>query len=231
MIAENAQRLCGAQFCFVYRFDGELLHFVAHRSVAPEVLELNRRRYPGPPDRGTVAARAILERKIVQVPDVGADPEYDLGDMAAIAGYRSAAAVPILRDGVPIGCIAVTRAQKGLLDDRQIELLQDLRRPGRHRHRERAAAQRIAPAHRRSDRVAGAADGDVRGPQGHLQLAGRVGTGVPDHAGKCDPHLRGRTSVQCYSWMATCSGAWRCIMRQPRLPNFMQRHRWSIHGK
>ena len=123
MIAENAQRLCGAQFCFVYRFDGELLHFVAHRSVAPEVLELNRRRYPAPPDRGTVAARAILERKIVQVPDVGADPEYDLGDMAAIAGYRSAAAVPILRDGVPIGCIAVTRAQKGLLDGRQIELL------------------------------------------------------------------------------------------------------------
>src|SRR4029079_13892694 len=37
MIAENAQRLCGAQFCFVYRFDGELLHFVEHRSVAPEV--------------------------------------------------------------------------------------------------------------------------------------------------------------------------------------------------
>jgi GAF domain-containing protein len=123
MIAENAQRLCGAQFCFVYRFDGELLHFVAHRSVAPEVLELNRRRYPAPPHRGTVAARAILERKIVQVPDVSADPEYDLGDIAAIAGYRSAAAVPILRDGVPVGCIAVTRAQKGLLDGRQIELL------------------------------------------------------------------------------------------------------------
>ena len=29
MIAESASRLCEAQFCFVYRFDGQLLHFVA----------------------------------------------------------------------------------------------------------------------------------------------------------------------------------------------------------
>ena len=33
--------------------------------------------------------------------------------MAAIAGYRSAVAVPIMRDGVPVGGIAVTRAQVG----------------------------------------------------------------------------------------------------------------------
>jgi GAF domain-containing protein len=123
MIAENATKLCDAQFCFVYRFDGELLHFVAHRSVAPEVVEINRRKYPAPPNRNSVASRAILERKIVQIPDVGADPEYGLAEMAALAGYRSAAAVPILRDGAPVGCIAVTRAQAGLLADRQVELL------------------------------------------------------------------------------------------------------------
>jgi hypothetical protein len=45
MIAESAARLCAAQFCFVYRFDGQLLHFVAHahHSVTPEALEVNRR--------------------------------------------------------------------------------------------------------------------------------------------------------------------------------------------
>jgi hypothetical protein len=52
MIAESAARLCAAQFCFVYRFDGELLHFVTHHSVTPEVLEINRRAYPQPPSRG-----------------------------------------------------------------------------------------------------------------------------------------------------------------------------------
>ena len=123
MIADSAAKLCDAQFCFVYRFDGQLLHFVAHRSVAPEVLELNRRNYPAPPTRATVASRAILERSVVQVPDVAADSEYVLSEMATFAGYRSAVGVPILRDGVPIGAIAVTRAQAGLLPDRQIELL------------------------------------------------------------------------------------------------------------
>src|SRR5262249_5346967 len=123
MIAESAARLCEAQFCFVYRFDGRLPHFVAHHGLPPDVLEINRRAYPALPSRKSVAARAILERSIVQIPDVTADADYALGGMAAAGGYHSAVGVPILRDGVPIGSIAVTRAQAGLLPQRQIGLL------------------------------------------------------------------------------------------------------------
>jgi GAF domain-containing protein len=118
MIAESAARLCEAQFCFVYRFDGHLLHFVAHHGVTTDVVEINQRAYPAPPSRRTVAARAILERGVVQVPDVDADPDYALRGM----GFRSAVGVPMLRDGVPIGSIAVTRAQAGLLPEQQIAL-------------------------------------------------------------------------------------------------------------
>ena len=123
MIAESAARLCEAQYCFVYRFEGQLLHFVAHHGLTAAVLEINRRAYPAPPSRKSVAARAVLERSIVQIPDVNADPDYALGAMAAAGGYHSAAAVPILRDGLAIGSIAVTRAQAGRLPDRQIDLL------------------------------------------------------------------------------------------------------------
>src|SRR6266699_263611 len=123
MIAESAARLCDAQYCFVYRFEGQLLHFVAHHGLTAEVLEINRRAYPAPPSRRSVASRAVLERSVVQIPDVEADPDYALGVMAAAGGYRSAAAVPILRDGVAVGSIAVTRVQTGLLPERQIELL------------------------------------------------------------------------------------------------------------
>ena len=49
----------------------------------------------------------------------------------------------------------------------------ELRQSGRHRHRECAAAERVAPAHERPDRVAGAADGHDRGPSDHQQLARR----------------------------------------------------------
>jgi two-component system, NtrC family, sensor kinase len=123
MIAGSAARLCDAQYCFVYRFDGHLLHFVAHHGLTADVLEINRRAYPAPPSGRSVAARAILERRVVQISDVNADPDYALGTMATVGGYRSAVGVPILRDGRPIGSIAITRAQAGLLPDQQIELL------------------------------------------------------------------------------------------------------------
>ena len=123
MIAESAQRLCHAQYCFVYRFDGELLHFVSHHGLTPEVLEMNRRAYPAPPGRKSAAARAVLERRIVQIPDVKADAEFALGPMAKIGGFGSVVGVPILRDGVPVGSIAVTRVQTGLIPERLTELL------------------------------------------------------------------------------------------------------------
>jgi GAF domain-containing protein len=123
MIAESAARLCHAQYCFVYRFDDHLLHFVAHHGLTADVLEINRSAYPALPSRRSVAARAILERSVVQIADVNADPDYALGTLAEVGGYRSAVGVPILRDGRPIGSIAITRAQPGLLSDRQIELL------------------------------------------------------------------------------------------------------------
>ena len=145
MIAESAARLCEAQFCFVYRFDGQLLHFVAHRSLPAEVLEFIRREFPAPPSRRSVPARAILERSFVQIPDVNADPDYALGGMAAVGGYRSAAGVPILRDGLPIGAIVVTRSPGGAAPGPTDRALEDLRRPGGDRHRERAAIRSLKP--------------------------------------------------------------------------------------
>jgi PAS domain S-box-containing protein len=123
-IARNAARLCEAQFCFVYRYDGELLHFVAHHGVTEEGAETVRRAFPAPPNRGSAAARAVLSRAVAQIPDVLADPDFALAATATTAGYRSAVAVPMVRDGLPIGSIAVARAQAGFLPDRQVTLLQ-----------------------------------------------------------------------------------------------------------
>ena len=122
-IAENARRLCDAEFCAVFRFDGELLHFVAHHGVTAEGVEAWRRRFPVAPDRGSGAGRAVLGAAVEQIPDVDADPDYRFGELARIVTFRSLVAVPILRDGRPIGAITVNRSQAGFLPARQIELL------------------------------------------------------------------------------------------------------------
>ena len=99
----------------------------------------------------------------------------------------------------------------------------ELRRPGRHRHREHAAAQRAAPAHRRSLRIAGAADRDLRGAEGHLQLAGRAGAGVPGHAGERDAHLRGQVRQPVVCAKAMRSAPSRCTARRRPMPRCAQR--------
>jgi signal transduction histidine kinase len=122
-IARNAAHLCKAQFCHVFRYDGELIHYSAHHGLAPEVLEQLRRAYPIPPSRASAAARAILNGTVEQIPDVHADPDYKYGWAAQLSASRSIVAVPMLKDGRPIGAIVVMRSESGYFPERQVELL------------------------------------------------------------------------------------------------------------
>src|SRR6516225_7560939 len=66
-IVKRAARLCKAQLCPVFRFDGNLVHFVAACGYSPEGLEAARRGYPMPPGRGSAAARAILSGTVEEI--------------------------------------------------------------------------------------------------------------------------------------------------------------------
>ncbi len=121
-IAESAVRLCEGIFSAAYRFDGELIHFVAHHGIGPEGLAELRRTFPRRPDRRLSGTRAILDRLPVHIPDVAQDPEYQ-GDLRSAMGLKSTVGVPMLREGVPIGAISVGRAHVGPFSDRQIALL------------------------------------------------------------------------------------------------------------
>jgi PAS domain S-box-containing protein len=122
-IARSAAQLCEAQFCHLFRFDGALLHFVAHHGLTPEGVEAFRRSFPIAPDRGSSAGRAALSGAVQHIPDVHADPEYKFGELARLTTFSSIVAVPMLREGRAIGTINVARLQAGPFSDRQIELL------------------------------------------------------------------------------------------------------------
>jgi GAF domain-containing protein len=122
-IAQSARRLCDAQFCHLVRFDGELLHFVAHHGLTPEGLAAVQRAYPQAPGRGSAAGRSALSGAVEPIPDVDADPEFRYGASAKVVTSRSIMAVPMLRDGLPIGAIVVARSRPGAFPDKQIQLL------------------------------------------------------------------------------------------------------------
>jgi hypothetical protein len=62
-IAVNAVRLCHAHMGAVHRFDGRLIHIVAHHNFPPEAVEVLRRMYPRPPQPDQASGRAILTRE------------------------------------------------------------------------------------------------------------------------------------------------------------------------
>src|SRR5258706_485384 len=68
-IAERAVRLCDGLLGGVYRFDGELIHFVAHHNWTEEGLQTVRGVYPRLPSRETQVSSAILDRTVVEVRD------------------------------------------------------------------------------------------------------------------------------------------------------------------
>jgi len=122
-IATASLNLCNASTSVVTIYDGKLIHAAAHANVNPEGAAVMRQVFPRPPSRENATARAILTSSIVATPDVLQDPEYTVGPLAATAGFRSVVAVPLMRDGNPIGAITVGRPQPGTYSVAQIELL------------------------------------------------------------------------------------------------------------
>src|SRR5215468_3660496 len=73
--------------------------------------------------RGTVVGRALLEARIVQVPDVLADPEYTWSEAQEKTGFRSVLAVPLLREAYPIGALVLARSIPRPFTDKQVEVI------------------------------------------------------------------------------------------------------------
>jgi signal transduction histidine kinase len=73
--------------------------------------------------RGTVVGRALLEGRTVQVPDVLADPEYTWSEAQERTGFRSVLAVPLLREGHPIGVLVLARSVTRPFTDKQVEVV------------------------------------------------------------------------------------------------------------
>ena len=121
-LVESAVRLCDADAATITRQkDGQLVRGESY-GYSREFIE-QLRALPVEPGRGTTMGRVLLEGKVVHIEDVVTDPDYVLRDAQKLGGYRTMLGVPMLREGVPIGVLTLTRLQKRPFTGKQIDLV------------------------------------------------------------------------------------------------------------
>jgi len=126
-IAESAMRLLDGWSVLVFRYDGERMRVIASHGGLPGTDVASVRAALGDPRPEELAypGDAIRKRTILQIADVEAgDVAPDLREVARARGWRANIAVPMLRDGAPIGLITVSRKNPGAFDERESRLLQ-----------------------------------------------------------------------------------------------------------
>jgi signal transduction histidine kinase len=121
-LVEAAARLCEADQGTIARERDGVYQRVATYGFSDEFTEYVRT-IPVIPERGTATGRALLEGKIVHIADVQADPEYTFAEAQKLGGFRTILSLPMLREGVPIGVLALTRQEVRPFTDKQIELV------------------------------------------------------------------------------------------------------------
>ena len=125
VLVESAARLCDADWAHIWRPKEN--DFILAASFGLSGKHKRYIEYLGSlriePSRGSIVGRALLERRTVQILDVQADPDYKLSEVIRIGDYRTMLGVPLLREGIPIGVIALTRRAVQAFTEKQIELI------------------------------------------------------------------------------------------------------------
>jgi signal transduction histidine kinase len=119
-LVETAARLCQADKALIYRNDGNVYSLIASYGLSPKFREQTSI-YAG---RGTLVGKVALEGRTMHVADISTDPDYDHETMAEIGeGVRTMLGVPMQREGMLIGVVALARGRVELFTHKQIELV------------------------------------------------------------------------------------------------------------
>jgi GAF domain-containing protein len=124
VVAENAAQLCEANDAQIYRLDRDVLRRVAVYGEIPTG-EIGEERAV---DRGWLGGRAVVDRQAIHVHDLEAESEAEFPLAKAYqkrfgARTRTVLHMPLLREGVPIGTIAIRRTEVKPFSDKQVALL------------------------------------------------------------------------------------------------------------
>jgi GAF domain-containing protein len=121
-LVTTAAQLCQADMGLIANRDSDVYRGVATFGYSPEYAGFWRN-LRLKPSRETITGRAALDRQVVHIADVTADPEYVFPEAVTMGKNRTLLGVPLLREGEPIGVISFGRQRVEPFTDRQIELV------------------------------------------------------------------------------------------------------------
>src|SRR5499433_4547953 len=119
-IAESATRLLKGWATTVFLLDSDSLYVAATHGGLPGSAEEMKRVFP---QRQEFFSEAVRARQVKVIEDVEREQSPTLREIARIRGWRANLAVPMLREGQPIGLISATRLEPGPFAPREIELM------------------------------------------------------------------------------------------------------------
>ncbi|HTR53417.1 MAG TPA: GAF domain-containing protein, partial [Kofleriaceae bacterium] len=128
-LARTAAELCEAEMAFILRREGDVYRAAAAFGASPQSKADIRdylaflEQHPLAPGRETVTGRVVLERRVVHIADIAADPEYKLFEAMTLGKLRTQLGVPLLREESPIGVMVLSRQEVRPFTDKQIELV------------------------------------------------------------------------------------------------------------
>jgi signal transduction histidine kinase len=122
-LVASAARLCEADMASINRQREHDFEQIASFGYSLEFAAYMEQ-HAIPAGRGSAVGRAVQEHKVVHIADVLSDPEYALREAAMVGGLRSLLAVPMMREGTPIGIFALQRKTVRPFTQKQIDLLE-----------------------------------------------------------------------------------------------------------
>ena len=121
-LVESAARLSDADKAVITREKNGAFYRAEAYGFSREFMDYVRD-IPIKAERGSAFGRALLEGGVVHIPDVKADLEYTMAEAQRLGDYRTILGVPMLREGIPIGVLTLTRTEARPFTDKQIELV------------------------------------------------------------------------------------------------------------
>ncbi|MFL6582853.1 MAG: GAF domain-containing protein [Burkholderiales bacterium] len=119
----TAARLCGASLGVIFRIEGDVCIPAGLFGATKALSEHLAAHPPLLSDQKSFTSRAVIVRHAVQVEDALTDPAFTRKDAQEIGGFRTLLAVPIMREGDPIGVLTLGRTHVNAYTEKEIELV------------------------------------------------------------------------------------------------------------